>query len=89
MRELIQPRAKQAGSSAQPAVANFYFQQFMSGTGLTGGFCINGSSRLLLQITFCRLFLLFHLLFPTLVLILLAFVSHCLPPFCPGIRPAL
>jgi len=44
-------------------------------------FLSGGSSRLLLQLPFCPLVLFAYLLFPTLVLILLAFVSHCLPPF--------
>ena len=44
-------------------------------------FLSRGSSRLLLQIPFCPLVLFAYLLFPTLVLILLAFVSHCLSPF--------
>jgi len=47
-----------------------------------------GSSRLLLQIPSCLLCLFVHLLFPTLVLILLAFVSHCVPPF-PVVRHLL
>ena len=40
-----------------------------------------GSSRLLLQLPFCHLVLFAYLLFPTLVLIRLALVSHCLSPF--------
>ena len=44
-------------------------------------FLSRGSSRLLLRLPFCLLLLLVYLLFPTLVLILLAFVSHCVPPF--------
>jgi len=44
-------------------------------------FLSRGSFRLLLQLPFCLLFLFAYLLFPTLVLILLAFVSHCIPPF--------
>ena len=47
-----------------------------------------GSSRLLLQIPSCLLCLFVHILFPTLVLILLAFVSHCVPPF-PVVRHLL
>jgi len=44
-------------------------------------FLSRGCSRLLLQLPFCPLVLFAYLLFPTLVLILLALVSHCLPPF--------
>ncbi len=44
-------------------------------------FLSRGSSRLLRYLLFCLLFLFVYLLFPTLVLILLAFVSHCVPPF--------
>lgn len=44
-------------------------------------FLSRGSFRLLLPLPFCLLFLLFELLFPTLVLILLSFVSHLVPPF--------
>jgi hypothetical protein len=44
-------------------------------------FLLRGSSRLLRYLLFCLLFLFVYLLFPTLVLILLAFVSHCVPPF--------
>lgn len=40
-----------------------------------------GSYRLLRYLPFCLLFLFAYHLFPTLVLILLAFVSHCAPPF--------
>jgi hypothetical protein len=42
---------------------------------------LRGSSRLLRYLPFCLLFLFVYLLFPTLVLILLAFVSHCVSPF--------
>ncbi len=44
-------------------------------------FLLRGSSRLLRYLLFCLLFLFVYLLFPTLVFILLAFVSHCVPPF--------
>jgi len=44
-------------------------------------FLSRGSSRLLRYLPFYLLFLFVYLLFPTLVLILLAFVSHCVPPF--------
>ena len=47
-------------------------------------FLSRGSFRLLRQLPFCLLFLFVYLLFPTLVLILLAFVSHCVPPFTVG-----
>ena len=49
-------------------------------------FLSRGSSRLLRQLPFCLLFLFVYLLFPTLVLILLAFVSHCVTSFsrCPS-----
>ena len=40
-----------------------------------------GSFRLLRKLPFCLLFLFVYLLFPALVLILLAFVSHCVLPF--------
>ena len=44
-------------------------------------FLSRGSFRLLRYLLFRLLFLFVYLLFPTLVLILLAFVSHCVPPF--------
>jgi len=44
-------------------------------------FLLRGSSRLLRYLPLCLLFLFAYLLFPILVLILLAFVSHCVPPF--------
>jgi len=44
-------------------------------------FLSRGSSRLPRYLPFYLLFLFAYLLFPTLVLILLAFVSHCVPPF--------
>src|SRR4030043_983128 len=44
-------------------------------------FLSRGFFRLLCLLLFCLLFLFVYLLFPTLVLILLAFVSHCAPPF--------
>jgi hypothetical protein len=53
----------------------------MPGIDLAGNLCLKDSSRLLLQIPFRQLFLLCYLLLPILLLILLASVSHCLPPF--------
>ena len=44
-------------------------------------FLSRGLSRLLLLFPFCLLFLFLYLLLPTLVLIPLAFVSHCVSPF--------
>jgi hypothetical protein len=44
-------------------------------------FLSRGSFRLLLKLPFYLLVLLGCLLFPNLVLILLAFVSQCVPPF--------
>jgi len=44
-------------------------------------FLSRGSSRLLRYLPFCLFFLFVYHLFPTFVLILLAFVSHCVPPF--------
>ena len=53
----------------------------MGDAGTLPCFLLRGSSRLLRYLPFCLLFLFVYLLFPTLVLILLAFVSHCVPPF--------
>ena len=47
-------------------------------------FLSRGSARLLRYLLFCLFFLFVYHLFPTLVLILLAFVSHCVPPFPVG-----
>jgi hypothetical protein len=44
-------------------------------------FLSRGFARLLRCLLFCLFFLFLYHLFPTLVLILLAFVSHCVPPF--------
>ena len=51
-------------------------------------FLLRRSSRLLLLLPFCLLLLFCCLLFPALFLILLAFVSHCVPPF-PGVSQLL
>ena len=53
----------------------------MGGADTSRCFPSRGPYRLLRYLPFCLLFLFAYHLFPTLVLILLAFVSHCAPPF--------